>query len=112
MTEVTKTRRPRRFARTPKAGDPAAGQVKDTSPDASPAPAPPEGTKPKSGSKISQVIALLRRSEGATLAEMVEATGWQPHTTRAALTGLKKKGHAIERTKRDDATCYHIAGEA
>ena len=59
-------------------------------------------------SKIDQVIALLRRQEGATLAEMVEATGWLPHTTRAALTGLKKKGHTIEKSKRDDVTCYRI----
>ena len=67
---------------------------------------------PREGSKIARVIALLQRSEGATLAEMAEATGWLPHTTRAALTGLKKKGHGIERTKRDDAACYRIAGEA
>ena len=67
---------------------------------------------PREGSKIARVIALLQRSEGATLAEMAEATGWLPHTTRAALTGLKKKGHAIERTKRGEMTCYRIAGEA
>lgn len=66
----------------------------------------------RSGSKIARVLALLRRPEGATLAELVEATGWLPHTTRAALTGLKKTGHVIEKTKRDDTTCYHIAGEA
>jgi hypothetical protein len=67
---------------------------------------------PREGSKIARVIALLQRTEGATLGEMVEATGWPPHTTRAALTGLKKKGHTIERNKRGDATCYRIAGEA
>lgn len=65
----------------------------------------------RSGSKIARVLALLRRPEGATLAELVEATGWLPHTTRAALTGLKKKGHVITKTKRDDVTCYHIAGD-
>ena len=57
-------------------------------------------TGPREGSKIARVITLLQRSEGATLGELVEATGWLPHTTRAALTGLKKKGHTIERTKR------------
>ena len=67
---------------------------------------------PRKGSKIAQVIALLQRSEGATLGEMVEATGWLPHTTRAALTGLKKKGHLVERSKRGDVTCYRVAGEA
>ena len=79
-------------------------------------PAEPTGANasasPREGSKIARVIALLQRSEGATLAEMVEATGWLPHTTRAALTGLKKKGHTIERTKRGEMTCYRIAGEA
>ncbi len=59
-------------------------------------------------SKIDQVIALLGREQGATLAEMVAATGWQPHTTRAALTGLRKKGHALVKDKRDDVTCYRI----
>ena len=45
---------------------------------------------PTHGSKSAAVIALLQREQGATLAEMIEATGWLPHTTRAALTGLKK----------------------
>lgn len=62
--------------------------------------------------KIGKVIALLEREDGATLDEMVEATGWLPHTTRAALTGLKKKGHTIERDRRGDASCYRITGSA
>ncbi len=65
--------------------------------------------KERGQSKIAAVIALLEREQGATLAEMVEATGWLPHTTRAALTGLKKKGHTVSKDKRDDVTCYHIA---
>ena len=64
-------------------------------------------TRPRQ-SKIGGVIALLEREQGATLDEMVKATGWLPHTTRAALTGLKKKGHTIERDKRDDVTSYRI----
>ena len=35
-----------------------------------------------------------------------------PHTTRAALTGLRKKGHAVDKFKRDDVTCYRIAAVA
>ena len=58
------------------------------------------------------MLALLRRAEGATLAELVEATGWLPHTTRAALTGLRKKGHGIVREKRDEVTYYRIAEAA
>lgn len=68
-------------------------------------------TKPRE-TKIGNVIALLERRNGATLDEMGEATGWLPHTTRAALTGLKKKGHAIQRAKRGDATCYRITPSA
>lgn len=60
-------------------------------------------------SKVSIVLHLLRRPEGATLNELVDATSWLPHTTRAALTGLRKKGHVIEKTKRENATCYRIA---
>lgn len=64
--------------------------------------------EPRASSKTDIVLDLLRRQTGATLAEMVAATGWLPHTTRAALTGLRKKGHAIVRAKRDDGTCYTI----
>ena len=63
----------------------------------------------KPASKISLVADLLRRKDGATLAELVAATGWLPHTTRAALTGLRKKGHGIERGTRDGVTSYTIA---
>lgn len=63
-------------------------------------------------SKRDAVIALLRAGEGATMPELIAATGWLPHTTRAALTGLRKQGHVIERGKRDDATCYRIVGAA
>ena len=59
--------------------------------------------------KVNLVVALLQREAGATMAELIAATGWLPHTTRAALTGLRKKGHSIARTTRDGATCYQIA---
>lgn len=65
-------------------------------------------SSPRAGSKIETVLSLLRRNEGATLAAMVDATGWLPHTTRAALTGLRKKGHTITKSPRDGATVYHI----
>lgn len=63
-------------------------------------------------SKIGTVLSLLQREEGATLDEMVAATGWLPHTTRAALTGLRKKGHAVAKDKRGDTTRYRIAPRA
>lgn len=67
---------------------------------------------PATGSKSAAVIALLEREIGATLAELIAATGWLSHTTRAALTGLRNKGYNIERSKRDDETCYRIVKPA
>ena len=78
----------------------------------------PEGERvvtqpsPPPTSKIVTVLSLLKREEGATLRELVEATGWLPHTTRAALTGIRKKGHAVAKSKRGAATCYTIPAEA
>ena len=67
---------------------------------------------PKPPSKTSLILDMIQREEGTTLEQMVEATGWLPHTTRAALTGLRKKGHAIIRTKVDEVTRYTIAAGA
>lgn len=63
----------------------------------------------KPASKLSLVLSILRQDGGTTLAAIVEATGWLPHTVRATLTGLRKKGHAIVRDKVDGATGYSIA---
>ncbi|WP_334656582.1 DUF3489 domain-containing protein [Sphingomonas panaciterrae] len=62
--------------------------------------------------KAALVLALLGRGEGATLTELVEATGWLPHTTRAALTGLRRKGRSLAKSKRDGVTCYRIVEAA
>jgi DNA-binding IclR family transcriptional regulator len=69
-------------------------------------------TGPNPVTKISQVIEMLKKGSGATLDEIVKATGWQPHSARAALTGLRKKGHSIEKSKRGDQTFYHITASA
>lgn len=62
-------------------------------------------------SKIDQVIALLRRKEGATLEAMMAATGWQAHTVRGAMSGaLKKKASlTIASDKVDGVRLYRIA---
>lgn len=111
MTEQKKTRRPRRMAREAKADVPAQ-QVQDTTiePDQPSGSAPtPSATKRRS--KAAMVLELLQRPEGAMLDEMVEATGWLPHTTRAALTGLRKKGHAVISEKADGVRRYRVAEE-
>jgi Protein of unknown function (DUF3489) len=50
---------------------------------------------PREGSKLASVMALLRRSEGATIEVLTKATGWLPHTTRAAITGVRKRGYSV-----------------
>lgn len=62
----------------------------------------------KAQSKISMVLDLLRRPTGVDLDELVAVTGWLPHTTRAALTGLRKKGHALISEKVEGARRYRV----
>ena len=45
----------------------------------------------RAGTKQAQIIAMLQRPEGATVAEMVEATGWLGHTVRSSISGTLKK---------------------
>ena len=45
---------------------------------------------------------MLSGAAGASIDALMGATGWLPHTTRAALTGLRHVGYSIERSKRDD----------
>ncbi len=54
---------------------------------------------PREGSKLAAVVDLLQREGGATIEQLADAMGWLPHTTRAALTGLRKRGFGIDRRK-------------
>ncbi len=64
-------------------------------------------------SKSDCVTRLLRRAKGATLAELQEVTSWQPHSVRAFLSGLRKKGSAVSKEQRKSGeTAYHIRGKA
>jgi hypothetical protein len=67
-----------------------------------------ERATPRQGSKLAEVISLLGRKKGAGIEELIAATGWLPHTTRAALTGLRKRGFAIERSRTEQGTVYRI----
>jgi hypothetical protein len=58
-----------------------------------------EQSTPRQGSKLATVIDLLGRKRGAGIEELIAATGWLPHTTRAALTGLRKRGYTVERER-------------
>ena len=59
----------------------------------------PDNIPAQRQSKADLVLGLLKRPEGATIDQLVAATSWLPHTTRAALTGLKKKGHTLASEK-------------
>ena len=55
------------------------------------------------------VTKLLRRGKGATLAELQDATAWQPHSVRAFLSGLRKKGEVLVKEQRKSGdTAYRI----
>ena len=63
----------------------------------------------KAGSKTEQVLALLSRAGGASIVDLTSATDWLPHTTRAALTGLRKRGHIIEAERKEGGpTVYRL----
>lgn len=64
-----------------------------------------------SKTKNQQIIDLLYRDSGATLDEMSTLAGWQPHSTRSFVTGLKKKGHVIESDKVDGVRHYRIVAK-
>jgi hypothetical protein len=66
--------------------------------------------EPQRTSKQASIVSLLQRGNGATLQDLSDATGWLPHTTRAALTGLRKKGYEIRKSRTDNGTTnYKIA---
>jgi len=67
-----------------------------------------ETATPRPASKRAAVIALLARPDGATLAELCDQTGWLAHSARAFLTGLRKRGHRVERTRSEGVTRYAI----
>lgn len=64
--------------------------------------------KPKPGTKKEKVVAALKRKNGASIDDLTKATGWQPHTVRAALTGLKKDGYSVTSEKADGVRRYRI----
>lgn len=69
---------------------------------------------PAPASTRDAALAFLRRRNGARLDEITAATGWQPHSARAILSGLRKAGHAVVRTREEDGTSRYrlLAPEA
>ena len=61
--------------------------------------------------KTDAVLKLLGRQQGATVAQLQQATGWQPHSVRAALWGLRQKDHGIRREKSEKGVTVYTTAE-
>jgi hypothetical protein len=102
------------LANRDQAAIPSKLDAKDARPSEAMEPGSAGPSAPRGGSKLARVIGLLERDHGATVEELIAATGWLAHTTRAALTGLRKRGYAvaIDRSEDKRGSFYRIpAGE-
>ena len=52
--------------------------------------------RPRAGSKLAIIVELVTRPEGATIAEMATATGWQEHSVRGALSGILAMQYGVQ----------------
>jgi hypothetical protein len=103
MTQNT-ARKPRRMAREPQAQHHHQPQDNSCTLRDDPAPAS------KATSRLDQLQTLLTRTAGATIDDMVAATGWQQHSVRGAIAGaLKKRGLVVTSQKTDGTRRYHAA---
>ena len=81
---------------------------------ATPSTPPALGPAVRPESKKARLIGMLRQPGGSTIAAISAALGWQAHTTRATITGLRKAGHAVETSKLADGSIgliYRIASK-
>jgi len=94
-------------------GEGPADRQEPDEPPPPPDPAPRSAKAAPTKGKLADLIALLRRPEGARIDEMMTATGWQAHSVRGAMSGaLKKKlGLAILSEKKDGERVYRIAAQ-
>lgn len=64
---------------------------------------------PKEGSKLDLIVSMLKAEGGATVKQIMEKTGWLPHTTRAFLSAtLRKKGYTVTHEQGEDGRVYKI----
>jgi hypothetical protein len=68
-------------------------------------------TASRPSSKTSKVLDMLKRPNGATLKELMKATGWQPHSVRGFLSGTvgKKMKLTVASSREEDGErCYSV----
>jgi len=87
------------------------GHAEKQTPAPKPAKRPAKGAQPKAGGKLDGVLNLVRRPNGASIADLQAVTGWQSHSVRAALTGFRKKGVEITRSKNGDGVTVYTAAQ-
>ena len=66
----------------------------------------------RKGSRAAVLTDMLGRTSGASLEEMMERTGWQAHSVRAAMTGLRRRGYVIVRRVSGERAIWFIEGRA
>lgn len=84
----------------------------DSTASASTPPARAPAVRPES--KKARLIGMLRQPDGSTISAISAALGWQTHTTRAAIAGLRKAGHVVETAKPADGVAgliYRVASK-
>lgn len=62
------------------------------------------------GGKLGVILKAVERKRGATIAELTEATGWLPHTARAALTRLRQRGFPAALSEEGGRKAYRLQG--
>jgi hypothetical protein len=108
MTKRKSSKHTQAHANTPARGASTKVRVRDVTAEPPQIPSVDAAPAPKS-TKQALILGLLQRPEGASLADLVAATGWLPHTTRAALTRLRQAGHALDKTTREAGPVYRIS---
>ena len=106
MTKTKSSNQTQARASTPARGASAKVRVSDA---VSPQIPAAEASPAPRSTKQALILGLLQRPEGASLADLVAATGWLPHTTRAALTRLRQAGHVLDKITSEAGAVYRIA---
>ncbi|HCX68113.1 DUF3489 domain-containing protein [Parvibaculum sp.] len=65
---------------------------------------PATKTKALAGGKLGQIIRLLQRAKGASIDDLTDATGWQAHSVRGAISGRLRKRHSLAVSATRDAS--------